>query len=299
MEKYSHQPLAGVKLIVDGPSGHLESVTAKSGAHEFRALAPGHYRVRADIPEHLAYFWKAQVDVYDRGCAEVEFSARFNGQIRGTVSGLRDHALEAAKIDLIPVSGAKVPLPKGTSTFTYLGRFELRDLPPGRYLLGINISGPPNPQCPMPRLYYPGVTERSKATIIRLGESQEFFAGDFVLPSRPEQAIEGAVVWPDGLPAAGARVRAEGADCPWLVSAGYVWTDLQGRFSTKACVGARYWVHASVDGGGNVNGRWVSNWVHAEPPLVTANRDLAPLKLVLTSRGPACLRYRDPARISE
>src|SRR5262249_1787677 len=131
LEKYSHGPLPALKLIVDGPSGHLEAATGTSGAHEFSGLPPGHYKVHAEIPERLASFSQLELDVYDRGCAEVEFSSRFNGQIRGTVSGLKDHALEAAKIDIIPASG------KGASTFSYLGRYEMTYLPPGRYLLGI------------------------------------------------------------------------------------------------------------------------------------------------------------------
>jgi hypothetical protein len=70
-----------------------------------------------------------------------------------------------------------------TSAFAdELGRFEVKALHPGRYLVGVGIQGQPNSAEWRSRVYYPGVRDLNLAVIIDLGRAEKRTGVDFQLP---------------------------------------------------------------------------------------------------------------------
>ncbi len=67
-------PMEGIRVIVEGSGGRVESTTDGKGEFNVRGLAPGDYEVRLAVPEGL---WPAnmvqKVKLADKGCAHVNF----------------------------------------------------------------------------------------------------------------------------------------------------------------------------------------------------------------------------------
>jgi hypothetical protein len=79
--------------------------------------------------------------------------------------------------------------------------FKFSFLPPGRYYLGFNLHDGPGIDSPYPEFYYPGVADRSKATVITLTQGQKISDLTFDRPLRlAERMLEGVAVWPEGRP---------------------------------------------------------------------------------------------------
>ena len=101
------------------------------------------------------------------------------------------------------------------------GRFEIKQVPPGEYVLGINLTGSPKAGFPYPPTYFPGVTQRSEATVIKLGLGEK--VSDLLLrlpPPLSRRGVGGVVVWPDGSPAAGAEVYLTDVNHPGYTTTG-------------------------------------------------------------------------------
>ena len=242
-------------------------------------LPPGKYKVRVDLPQHLSGYTEAEVDIVDRACAGLDFRVNSNGRISGRVLSADDQPTPGVKVDIIPVDEMDRASPAGKWRFTKAdGSYEIDWLPPGIYMLGVNLIGSATPKCPFARSYFPQQ--------IVIGENQELLHYDLKLkPSGPERVIEGVVLWPDGKPAL-AGVALSNTGPPFLIGLS-TGTDENGRFTLKAPEGCSYRVHASNAGGRvSATSDEIISPRHSEPTIVTVTSEkLAPLKLVLTSPG--------------
>ena len=122
-------------------------------------------------------------------------------------------------------------------------------LRPGRYLLGVRIAGSAgSTYVPFPRTYYPGVSEKARATIITLAEGQRLDLSELILPPRfVELTLNGIVVDADGHPVSGATVwlkerEYSDSDMPYRRE-----TDAEGCFSFKVYEGINYHLSAYLD----------------------------------------------------
>jgi hypothetical protein len=119
-------------------------------------------------------------------------------------------------------------------------------LKPGRYYLGVRIAG--SAGATYPQTYYPGVKDRSQATVITIGEGQRIELEELILPARfIERTLNGIVVDADGTPVAGATVwlkerQYNDSDMPYRRE-----TDSEGRFSYPVYEGIKYELNAYVD----------------------------------------------------
>jgi hypothetical protein len=155
--------------------------------------------------------------------------------------------------------------------------FKFSFLPAGRYYLGFNLRGGPSIGSPYPEFYYPGVEDRSKATLINLSEGQKI--ADLYLP-RPlrlaERMIEGVAVWPDGRPyvencgisLTNPRTGYREGNC--------VSSDAEGRFKIKAIEGQTYHLAASIVGPKR-------SLISSKPVVLKVEKDNAPVKLIVES----------------
>ena len=129
------------------------------------------------------------------------------------------------------------------------GHFEMTGIAPRRYVLAVHASVPPGRYAPdeYPPAFYPGVADRTQASVIEIKEGQHAELSDFALPDRliPE-VVEGTVVWPDGRAVQNAYLSAEDTDFPgWSsVADGPVAAD--GRFALPLFAGRRYVIRATT-----------------------------------------------------
>ena len=254
-----YKPLAGVGVRVEGPGASHELKTDARGAFRAKGLAPGTYRLRLSLPPGLAHGGEAkrtvggEVKVVARGCAEADFYVESDTNIGGRV------------VDALGQPAAKLPLQlrgapsdqRNNNTFRFArtdaeGRFEFKVIPPGEYLLGLRILDASGENLPYPRTYYPGVTPKAGASVIRVGEGESVRDIEFRLPPPlAERGVEGFVVWEDGRPAPGANIYlsefAEGE----MVSLSSSRADEHGRFTLKVYEGLTYKMSAYQEGAGS------------------------------------------------
>ncbi len=283
------KPLARITITITHKDGkQTELLTNDNGSYEISGLKAGEYEVRAGLPD---YYYKDDYSVHklkvlDRGCARADFAAVANGQITGRIIDADGNPVKKGKVSLIKADAQGFVTMRSDIGFNYLddeqGRFKMDRIPPGEYLLGINITSTPGGDAPYPATYYPDVRDRSRATVIKIGLGEKLSDYTLRLPAKlTERTIQGVVVWPDGTPAVGAEVYLTDQNHPGYI-AGRDKTDATGWFTLVGYNEINYWVLASI---------YEPKQMHAEPPLTSLNGPVSGLRLVLSSEGSLCEHY--------
>jgi hypothetical protein len=297
-ERYG-EGVTGITVTVKNARGQQqETVTDSAGRYELTGLKPGEYEVSAALPD---YFYKDEysthkIRVYDRGCAEENFAAIPDGHIIGRVEDAEGKPIREAKVVLISAKAEGYLTMRDEISSDYIakdapGRFKFSQVPPGEYLLALNATSSPDAESPYPPTYYPGVTDRALATVIKVGLGQKL--KDYVLrlpPKLAERTVQGFVLWADDTPAVDAEVRLVDHDHPGWTANGTTKTDALGRFSLTGYDGLTYWVMASAAKFPDAPFE-EQHPMHAEPPSVMLTNSVSGLKLVLTSEGSLCKHY--------
>lgn len=204
--------MTDIALIVEGEGERKEIRTDEQGRYRLNGLSPGKYEVTLLLPDELtAYEPKREVTIADRGCSAVNYFVADNGRISGRVFDAEGQPAAKLLIALIDVDGQDIG--RDYSKFERAdqeGRYNFPAVPPGRYLLAVNVTRYPQPDDPTnayPRSYYPGVAEASQATVISLGAGEKLSERDLrLLPRRVARAIRVSVRWADGKPVANAGI---------------------------------------------------------------------------------------------
>jgi protocatechuate 3,4-dioxygenase beta subunit len=169
------------------------------------------------------------------------------------------------------------------------GEYDIRNLKPGEYILGINLGGTPPQEVPYPPTFFPGKLSLSEAQIITLTESKDLILPAFVLPPKLRTVkITGKAVWQDGSPAAKSSDDASAKVNPRIYRIdpltlestldGLIVTDKDGNFSFTGFEGYSYILHA--DG---VDAAQRSR--HSKHILIKAEENTAPIILKLNLPG--------------
>jgi hypothetical protein len=267
----ANQPLAGISIAIEGPV-RKEVTTDAKGQYRVQNLPAGEYLVKASLPEGLATRGEPEkkVTIAERGCAVVSFWSESDGQLSGRV--LNAQGLPVSKAEIF-ISRYDKERYQGFWDAAYSdegGNYRFKLVPSGRYVLSIRFDGMTSQQRPFPLTYYPGVSDKSQATVITIKEGEHLDKYDLqMLPLPLEYVVEGVVVWSNGKPALGAGVNYLTDAVVYAVK-----VDEQGHFSFKAYDGITVMVFASV---AQKNGTYIqSNRVQ-----VVAGSGLEPVKLIL------------------
>jgi|RhiMethySRZTD1v2_1073278.scaffolds.fasta_scaffold199997_2 carboxypeptidase family protein len=268
----------------------LTAVTNREGAYEFTGILPDvEYTVRAELPGYFqkTQFTERKIQIGACGCRRIDFPAIYDGSISGRVADPEGKPGARAQIEIVrtdeKVSSIKTQV---RSTITDKeGRFVLEGVPPGNYVLGVNITVAPRKDSPYRPTWYPDAATRPEAKIIKVGPGEKLSGYDLVIPRRlAERTVEGTVIWPDGRPAARSYVYLSPSAQPGLGSGGLrtIYTDNQGRFKITGYEGISYYV--VVSGDLNRDGPpALLKTSYAEPPLVELKgENVTGLKLTLT-----------------
>ena len=191
-------------------NGRTLSSRSSQGRYEFAGLQPGQYEVSVDFPD--GYMGWAPIRAAEipnaRACVEENFNVRANGRIGGRLVDSTGRGVARIQVNAVPddVDLDREEYVDAVSAFSDDdGYFELRQLPPGRYIVGINFRGVPNDHLPRARTIYPGANEPPASIELVLGQAVDL--GRWELPP-PLAAVRlaGRITWRDGTPAAGVYV---------------------------------------------------------------------------------------------
>lgn len=204
--------VAEAALVVEGENERKEVRTDAQGRYRVSGLRPGKYKVTLSLPEELMVHRPEQeVTITDRGCASVNYFVTDNGRISGRVFDAEGQPAPKVLMALIDVDGQDIERDYSKlERADQDGRYSFTAVPPGRYLLAVNVIRFPQPDDPTnayPRTYYPGVAQASQAAIISLGAGEKLTERDLRLPQRRSSSvIKGTVMWADGTPVAKAGI---------------------------------------------------------------------------------------------
>ena len=267
----TRRPLGGARIVIKGP-GKKEITTDKKGAYRVEGLPAGDYTVTLSPPKGLSTGQTEQkINLADAGCSVVSFWLENDGEISGQVLNPQGLPVNNAELFLIEADKERYQGHWDAAYSDKEGRYAFRRVPSGRYVLLIRFDGLTSQNRPFPTTYHPGVTEKSQARVITIGEGQQLDKYDLEVPPLPlEYDVAGVVVWANGQPATNASVGYGGGPDP--ISYG-VKVDDQGRFSFKAYDGMKLGISASVE---PVKGKYL----RSNDVVVVVTAGLPQIKLV-------------------
>ena len=223
------------------------TTTSRDGFFEFPALDPGPYELRLDVPTGFASDYTTRnIDLPDpRACQEESFLLAPAGRVSGVVLDAEGRPARNVHIELTgpeteihPDSG----LASLDATSRNGGEFEIPGVPPGRYILGVNLRDLPSQYNPYARTLYP--SDGAAATIIEVGSTGIVDVGTWKLPPPLKVVrLRGIALSPDGKPMAGIYVGAwdvTGSPVEKARGAGGTKTGADGSFALELREGRSY-----------------------------------------------------------
>jgi hypothetical protein len=279
--------MAGVKIVVTGEGRTIETTTNDAGEYRLTGLPPGEYDAFPQLPSNLGavsnrdkednfgrFIGRRPVVLSDRSCGQISFIVQFSGVVSGKVVDADGKPAKEVKVNLVLGEAED----KGWSTWTNEeGIYEFHMVQPGSYLLGFNLRLAPDKDDPYPKTFYPGVKTRSEAALITIGEGEKLKGYDMTLPPRlAEREVKVTVVWPNGTPALNEAVYAEMNEGSYTPNERIV-TDEKGTAVLKLFDGHHYIIYSGAERN--------NNYVHSPPIGILVDKNLKPLKLVLSKQG--------------
>jgi hypothetical protein len=252
----AHQPVpaprpmdnVGVRLERNGIVSTTESDAA--GRFTFEALTAGKYDLSITVPEryYTVEEFPKSIELPDvRACATAQATLRFDGRVKGRVVNARGQPIEGLTVELTVPGGLEQPIgPERIRAMTNReGAYELTRVPPGRFVVGLNMQRDREGGLPLPRILHPGVERVAEATRVTLGGGDRVALRDFVVPAEVSYVqITGIVLAPDGALAPGALVYLKGPSSADYILTGPAVADDQGRFVVSVLSGREYRIFA-------------------------------------------------------
>lgn len=280
-------PVADASLLVEGADERREISADEQGRYSVTGLRPGKYKVTLSLPEELTVNRPEQeVTVADRGCAAVDYYVTDNGRISGRVLDVEGLPAEKVDIWLVDAEAYDPVRYYGMSARTDQdGRYSFTAVPPGRYLMALNLNRYPQPNDPTnayPRTYYPGVAQASQASIITLAAGEKLTQRNLQLPQRrPASVIKGIVMWADGSPVANAGISFRDVTYHDSLSNYGIEADAMGQFTINAYEGQTIVIEARSDRPYIINPRR-GPMERAQPVRITLVNASEVVKIVIT-----------------
>jgi hypothetical protein len=260
------------------PAG-VRSARSDGGEFRFQGLTPGPYTLTIDTPDgDVASAPSARLEIPNsRACWSQQFSLTDNGRIAGRLLNFKGDPPSGLNVEV--VTAGNIPVPRGisprTATVADDGSFEAGELPPGDYVVGVNLRDVPNPGVPYARVLYPRGTSPATGTVtVKAGARVDL--GTWQLPGpAPSSVVSGVVEWEDARPAANIEIRA--LDVTGVresnYQAGRAITEADGRFAIALWQGHRYRFVATSS--------QIDLMLVAAPALELGDRPPPPLRIVI------------------
>jgi hypothetical protein len=247
-ELREYGPVANVTVRLRRSNQSFEARTGRDGRYVLTGLPTGSYDVMAELPAgFLGQLPTRKLELPDpRACFRADAVVRYDSRVIGSVSDANGNPLDVATVEAVPMppSGTWRYGPGPQSRIDAAGNFEL-PIPPGQYLIAVNIAERPQSEIVTVTAYHPGTFDPARATVIDLRGAERRQLERMLMPPLPRAyRVTGIVTLPDGSPAAGASIMLSDANAIWRDLASPVQADANGRFSLPVYEGLRYVVSA-------------------------------------------------------
>jgi 5-hydroxyisourate hydrolase-like protein (transthyretin family) len=187
----------------------METYSNADGRFELVGVEPGAHQLHASLPGYISQSKSYEVEVKDRGCAEVEIGMWTDASISGKVVSSKG----------APATGVKVSLLQSQSDGSYWagrqvrtdasGRFVLDKVEPGVYRVGVNHNRMLASQ-PYDARYFPAAERVEDAVDVKIEGSGRVELGALQLGEpQATRTVRTKVTWPNGEPVTNATVDCE------------------------------------------------------------------------------------------
>lgn len=196
----SGEPVPAARVWIDLPGGRIETVSDAWGRFVLSGVPPGRRRIEVDAGPSLRPVAEASVTLTSSSdCRRVQVPLKVSGGLTGRV--VSSEGTPVAKLEVYVVQGAH-PVATDDSARVLRtdadGRFTVDGLPPGEYVLAVNLHGQILGHQPYPPTFFGGADAES-ATRLRVGVGRTDLGEPFVLPPPlPVRTFTVAVVCADG-----------------------------------------------------------------------------------------------------
>ncbi len=200
-----HQPgLSGVAISVTGGREPLHAQTNVLGEYYLPIERTGPYRLSASFGGHSSREAEYEFDA-NENCTEMNVGMWTASRFTGHAFGADGKPVAGVEVEMVPVDGDGRG--EGSDKTLSDGSFEIRNVQPGDYYLGVNLGGITSAQPWEPR-YFPGASTEAGAHVFHITGAEAVANLDFQLTaSRPRRTVEIEVRWPDGRPVINASVQ--------------------------------------------------------------------------------------------
>ena len=281
-------PVADVHIQLRGPAGAREARTDDQGRYEITGIRPGKYELQVFPPAVFRSNLRSEIDLADaRACAVSDFSIHFDGRVSGVVRSMSGQPAADVTLQLMAAqrSDPRRPAEMISATTDSAGHYELRDVPPGDYIVGVALQRTMQRDDVQMyrRTFYPGMADAAQAKVITVGEGTRVELEPLELPAPLERRqITGVVVWPDGRPVPGASISLSDGEATWRQVAMGITTDDEGRFRFDVYDGLSYVARAHYNIPGDPAHRQAQGMTR---PFVVSTAT-APLRVIVTIPPP-------------
>ncbi len=286
---YAYEPVSGATITLIGGKENRRLTAGEDGSFRFDHVPPGEYQVSAvkrGYSNQANWFGSSapKVQVHAGGCGFAPQLLVVDRRIVGTLVGADGQPAVGVQVEVVPTKPDEqnsLPFPVAESKTDARGYYELKNLRPGEYYLGINLSRTPSKAMPYTRYFFLGTEDPAAAIPALVGEGQQVKTYYFSIPAaQKERQVEGFIFWPDGRPAENVNIFLEDPRWPWQTSTVLTTTDTSGHFGLSAFNGTQYRIHAVTQS------RFTNAATSVEPFPLGPNTNLRqPLKLFLTRKG--------------
>jgi protocatechuate 3,4-dioxygenase beta subunit len=238
----TYGPVPEARVTVRGPVTR-SATTDAHGEYRFADLPRGQYSIDVDLPETSAFLRPLETHRVEfrssDPCAEISFAAKSRSRIQGVVVDERGQPVPDAFVMLQAVdyrdrSGIGDFPGMGLQTNAQ-GRYVFSDLPPGRYIVGVN-----HPSRSKPYLEAYASTSGGETTL-SLDMGERVILEPLRLTRLSPRTIAGVVLSKNGEPMAGVQVSLWWTSALGHLRGGTVGqTDDAGRFRIAAWQGIEY-----------------------------------------------------------
>ncbi|HEX3254069.1 MAG TPA: carboxypeptidase-like regulatory domain-containing protein [Pyrinomonadaceae bacterium] len=245
--------VANKKILIRGENKTYETKTDEKGFFEIYDLPPGKYFLEPEMPKgwKIARMWLqyvADIEEEQPSKKSIAFTLRPKSHASIDVSFESDNAIAGTVLDPNgnPIQGVNVHLWGATQTAGYgstdttdeKGEFRIESVPAGIYVLLLNSDGKISSAENFERLFYPGVAQREKATLIHINDGEVVTGINIVIPKLFETVkVSGTLQYSDETPVDTGRVELVASPVVGMDGAVRTYTDSEGRFTLQILKG--------------------------------------------------------------
>lgn len=177
--------MAQIKVVAKSSANKYATLTDEQGHFRFVDLPFGEYEISPELPTafklwgNFGTFNEQRKIVLNSSewAGDLQFVAQLDAPISGTIfDEFGKPVKDQVQVTVAAIKDASVKITKAKSADEYTneaGYFSFDGLPPGRYVVGVNILSAPYSVSPFPQTFYPKTSDPSQATIVEFTEGEQ------------------------------------------------------------------------------------------------------------------------------